>query len=124
MALHQSATPNTKFIRCLKDRLLVLVVAVCTKQMIWFGALCLWLQSVSKRFDPGVCQFVTLLLSVPCFQLSHFFFKLTYRCNQIRVVLLRGQNNPLQFDDLRLDGCGLFQIYHRLSDVVRCLERR
>src|SRR4051794_15885169 len=70
-----------------EKRSLAVRVAVWTKPMRWFGAALVWLQHVSHGPVPGWLKFVILLLSIPCFKISHFCFKRAYALSLRRVSL-------------------------------------
>src|ERR1700679_60317 len=55
----------------LEKRWLAFVIAACAKPMNWFGALCLWLQHKSRSPRVSLFHLIALLLSFPCFQISH-----------------------------------------------------
>ena len=109
----------------LQDGFLAFLIALSAKPMRRFGALCLWLQNVSKRDSVvDIFQFVALLFSVPCFQISYLFFQITCALQQRRALILSrkrgiiGVNQlALKFDELRLEGCSIPQRYHRLRDI-------
>jgi len=114
----------------LENRLLAALAAVCAYVMRRLGALCLWLQRASKRPRPDGLQFISLLLSFPCFEVSHLFFQLTYLLNQRRALLINRKNLalgidqlPIEFDDLRLKGLSIVQTHDRLRDVLQRIER-
>ncbi len=107
------------------------LVAIWTYGMLGFGALHGWLHSVSDYAIPKFLQFILLLLSVPCFEISHFCFKRAYLINQARMrricsdrVALGFHDSSLEFDDLGLEGPGVAQIYHRLCDIEGRLKAR
>ena len=73
---------------------------------------------------------VFLFLSIPCFHVSNFFFKLAYTLQQRKLVSigrkcrsLGGEDYSLKFNDLRLDHCSITETYHSLYDFARRLER-
>ncbi len=49
-------------------------ITICAQIMRTTGSLCLFFQSVSHNSRGYLRKFIFLLLSVPCFQVSHFFF--------------------------------------------------
>ena len=59
--------------------------------MRWLGALSLWFQGISKKSVAHCFQLVALLLSIPCFKASHFFFKIVYSLQQRRLRELGGE---------------------------------
>jgi hypothetical protein len=87
--------------------------------MRWFAALCLFLQHVAddSSVRTHLRELIFLSLSVPCFKLSHFFFKLTYSVQQRELVCLGrecvrlgGKDLSLQFDSFRSDGSSIVAI--------------
>jgi len=120
----------------LKDRFTTLLIAVCAKQMHWFGRTCLFLQRISKSasarrtFGTYVHELILLLLSIPCFKVSHFFFKLTYSLQQRRLrrlgrecALLGGDDLSLQFDCFRPNDASVAGIYQELRKIRDGLKR-
>jgi hypothetical protein len=67
---------------------LAVLVALCTQPMRWFGRLSIFLTNIGERTSPDVFKLVFFLLSTPCFQFGHFFFKLACFFNQCRLRLL------------------------------------
>lgn len=99
--------------------------------MLWFAFAHICLQKVSERIPSKVGQLISLLLCIPCFELSNVLFKFVYLSRQRRLALLGaqaallgGQDLSLQFPDLSFDGMNLVQIRNALRKVVRGLERR
>jgi hypothetical protein len=70
---------------------------MCAYPMRRFGAASIWLQHVGERSRPQIFQLVFLLLSIPCFKISHFFFKLAYALNQIQLRRLCREDFFLKF---------------------------
>ena len=56
--------------------------------MIWFNALHFRFNHASKSAKPEILQFVSLFLCFPCFEVSHFFFKLAYALQHRRALIL------------------------------------
>jgi hypothetical protein len=104
-----------------KERLLAARIAVWTKLMLGFAALHLWLQHVSESM-PERFQFVPLLLSIPCFKASHFFFKLAYALGQLRLHRLCGELFFLQFYDRRVATGSVVNVLQSLRYIERGLE--
>jgi len=128
---HIYSRPTGKSGLWLKQRLLAVLVAICTYPMRWFGAAHGFLHRVSQRPIPKLLQFVALLLTAPIFQASNFFFNLAYLLNERRAFLLSRERARLSVKDLGLkfDGLGLKggsvpQTYHRLRNILGSLERR
>ena len=93
---------NVLFSVCLENRLNTALVAVCTKSMAGFAACFRSLHHVSEGSRSTLGQAVALLLSVPCFRASHFFFKLAYALNQRHLLRLCGKDFFVEFYDHRL----------------------
>ncbi len=96
-----------------------------------FGAACVWLQNSSHRALPNWLQLILLLLSIPCFQISHFCFKRAYAVSLYRMRLagLDGLLKCVQDDSLKLNGFGterlsVAQTYHCLRDIERRANAR
>ncbi len=81
----------------------------------------------NTRWEFG--KLVALLLFAPCFDLAYAIFKFVYLSRQRRLALLGadcaflgGQDLSRKFSDLHLDGMGLFQVLHVLSETVSRLK--
>jgi hypothetical protein len=120
----------------LEDRLAPILETVCAKQMRWFGRACLFFQRVSPSFSPErvwgshIGELIFLFLSIPCFKLSHFFFKITYLLQHRRLsrlgrycARLGGQDFSLEFPDLSSEDRSVLGIYQRLRDIKSRLQR-
>ena len=59
----------------------------------------------------------SLLLSIPFFKASHFFFKFTYTINQRRLRLLRGQDFFLKFYDRGIATGSIINILQSLRNI-------
>jgi hypothetical protein len=66
------------------------LVTCCTNAMTWFAILHARLREIDKNARSDLGKLVALLLCVPCFKLSHLFFKFAYALNQRRLLRLRG----------------------------------
>src|SRR3954470_12761415 len=107
----------------LKDGLMSLLIAGSTKAMHGFAFCCLRLQLISERATTVIGEFVPLLLSFPCFKLSHLCFKLAYSLQQGKLVRMGGQNLPLKLNNRTLELGGIAEVHKTLRDVLRSLER-
>ncbi len=88
-----------------------------------FGALSVWLNCISESRASGQWyQFIPQLLSIPCFEASHFFFKLAYSFNQIRLRRLCNEEFFLQFYDRRVSTGGVVNILQSLREIERGLK--
>ena len=63
--------------------------------MRWFGRLCIRLQNIGKGAESNPLKLVPLLLSFPCFEASHFFFKLAYTLQERQLRLASGEGLAL-----------------------------
>lgn len=79
---------------------------------------------------PNVFQFVLLLFSFPCFEISHLSFKLAYALQHRRALLLCRKCGVvsidqlgLEFDELPLKRGSIPETYHRLRNILCRLER-
>src|SRR5438874_3716773 len=97
--------------------------------MRWFAICCVELQNISKRSRWELLQLVTLFLSVPCFRLSHFCFKIAYTLQQRELlrlgrkcVALGGDDYSLKFDNLGLNLGTDLEAHKRLENLARRLE--
>lgn len=122
MAHHNLASARKPRFR-LHDRLLALIVAASAKMMLWLSILHAVLQRIGRHAVTDFGQLVPLLLSIPCFKLGYFFFKLSYRVQQLRLrrlgrycAALGGHDFSREFENLRLDQVGVVNIFHGLRD--------
>ena len=109
-----------------EKRFLALRKAIWAKPMRGFGAACIWLQNKSHSpLAPDALKFIALLLSVPCFEISHFCFKRAYAVSLLRIRLagLDSLFESVQNDSLKVNGFGakrlVAQTYHCLRDIER-----
>jgi hypothetical protein len=72
-------------IMTLKNRFFAVLIACCTDAMNWFASGHRFLQAVGENSRSSVVKFIALLFCLPCFKLSHAFFKIAYRINQLRL---------------------------------------
>jgi hypothetical protein len=121
----------------LKDRFLSVLKTVCAKEMDRFARWSHALQAISERpflskasALSHVCQCVLLGFSIPCFNLSHFFFKTAYSIQQRELLLLSrecvrlgGEDFSLQFGDFRPNDRSVTGIYRELSKLRSSLKR-
>jgi hypothetical protein len=113
---------------------MTLLIAVCTKQMRWFAGMGSYFRRVGQMTGRSVVgnvlEFVCLGLSVPCFKVSNFFFKLTYTIQQRKLVRLGrecaglgGDDFSVQFDDLFTNQSSIANTEQRLADLRRRIQR-
>ena len=114
----------------LKDAFLAVFVALLTYIMNWFGDAFLTFQSVSKRSRSQCFEFVALLLSIPCFEISNRCFKFAYAINQRRLrriglnnARLGGYDFSVEFDQLGQVIASAPHNHEGLNDIRRALER-
>ena len=88
-----------------------------------------FLQGVYHRPNKWGYQLIALLLCIPCFHLSDFFFKCAYLINHRRLVsigrksaALGGQNGALKLNDLSLNIRDRFKLKEALCNVRSELE--
>src|SRR6266550_5207234 len=94
---------RTRFFYQLEYRLIPLLIAICTYPMNWIGAACIRFQNISKGARPHFLQVIALLLSFPCFEVSHLLFKFAYLLQKRRALLLRRKCGIIGIDNLRLE---------------------
>jgi hypothetical protein len=90
--------------------------------MKWFGTLHAILHSISERSPSNFLKFIALLLCLPCFKLSHAFFKLAYSLNQLRLRRLCGENFFLKFYNRPVAGGDIVDIMQSLRHIKRGLQ--
>jgi hypothetical protein len=106
----------------LKERFFAALKAICTEMMRGFAFLCLCLQNVSDS-APKWFKFIFLLLSIPCFKASHFFFKLAYAINQRRLRRLCSEEFFLKFYNGRIAVGGVVNVLQSLREIEGSLKR-
>ncbi len=97
-------------------------VTVCTKPMRWFGAAHFWFKHVSDCAPNDVLKLVFLLLSIPCFKASHFFFKLAYAVQQSQLRLVCRKDFFLKFYDRPISNGGIVDVLQSLRHIQHGLE--
>ncbi len=97
-------------------------VTVCTYAMRRFSICFLWLQSISERSTTIVGKLIPILLSIPVFKLSHFFFKIAYLLSQRHLSLVGGKNFLLQFDRYSVSSVGVPNVLESLKRIHNGLE--
>lgn len=78
----------TLFCHALENRFLTILITTSAYPMRWFRSLHGIFYDVSKRAMSNSSKFVFLLLCLPCFHISNFFFKLSYLFQQ-RLLLTK-----------------------------------
>ena len=101
---------------------MALLVACGTYAMRWFAACFFWLKLVGERTPSKVLKLVTFLLSFPCFEASHFFFKATYALNQRRLRCLSGEDFFLEFYDRCVSAGRVVDVLQSLREIKRRLD--
>src|SRR5665213_325966 len=86
----------------LENLLFSICVAMCANPMRWFAFAHIKLQGINERFSVYSFQPVALFLSIPCFHISNFFFKVTYALQQRKLVRLGRECARLGGQDLSL----------------------
>lgn len=110
------------FTRCLKYRLLAILVAMWTKPMRWFGTAHGWFKHVSDGSRSNGLKLVILLLALPCFKASHFCFKVAYALNLHRIRFIAGEHASLPFKNEGLKLNNLVIERGRISDSDKRLR--
>lgn len=110
------------YAKMLNDRYFFVRKAIWANPMRWFGSASIWLQDVGKRSPSKTFQFVSLLLSFPCFKISHFFFKRAYAFNQRRLRFLCGKDLALQVNDRPIPDGGIVHVLYGLRQIKHGLE--
>ncbi len=104
-----------------EKRLLAARIAIWTYLMLRFSSLSQRFQNISKSV-PEWLQFVSLLFSIPCFKVSHFFFKRSYALQQLRLRRLCNEEFFLQFYDRRIATGSIVNVLQSLREVERGLK--
>jgi hypothetical protein len=105
----------------LKKYLFPFLETICTYWMRRFAALCLWLQEPSDSM-PEFFQFISILLGIPCFKASHFFFKLTYSIQQRFLRLSCSDEFFFKFYNRPVASGSVTEILKSLYDIERGLD--
>lgn len=63
------------------------MVAICSYLMRCFGNVALMLKRIGDGPLPMWVKFIALLLFVPFFHVSHFFFKIAYQINERKLLM-------------------------------------
>src|SRR5882672_10887436 len=88
-----------------------MLIAFCTKQMIWFGTAGFWLNSIGvhRAGTLNLYKVVAFLFAIPCFKISNSFFKLALFLQQrrlhllgVKCALMSGEDYSLEFENLPL----------------------
>ena len=91
--------------------------------MRWFGRVHAFFLRISEHaLTPDAGKLVILLLSIPCFKASHFFFKLAYTLQQRRLRLLCSEDFFLQFYDRRIATGSVIDILQSLRYIKSGLD--
>jgi hypothetical protein len=106
----------------LHDRYLSALEALCANPMRWLGRASVWLQHVGGSGPRNGPKFILLLLSFPCFKISHFLFKLAYSVSQFRLRRKCGKDFFLQFYGRRGADGRVVNVLQSLRDIERGLE--
>ncbi len=101
---------------------LSILVAICAGPMRRFGAASIWLQHIRECPVPDIFTLIAGLLSIPCFEVSHFFFKIAYMLNQRRLMLLCSKDFFLEFYDRRVASGRVIDVLQSLRHIECGLE--
>ena len=108
----------------LKYRFDATLITTCTYAMKRFGRLSIWFQRIGQRCaaTSQLLQLIALLLSIPCFKASHFFFKLAYAVQQRRLRLACNEDFFLKFYDRRIASGSIVNVLQSLREIERGLK--
>jgi hypothetical protein len=98
------------------------IIAGCTKLMRWFSIGQLFLRRIGDDAGSQLIKFIALLLCIPCFKASHFFFKIAYSLNQRRLRRLCSEDFFLKFYDGLVPSGSVVNILNALRNIHRRLE--
>src|SRR5947209_4973919 len=101
----------------LQCRLMIMLVAICTYPMRWFGAAHSWLQHISERTPSQVLKLIILLFTFPCFKASHFFFKLAHALQTHRLRIACGEDFFLKFYDHSIATGSVIDVLESLREI-------
>jgi hypothetical protein len=128
---HRNVTPARNAGLVLQYGFFSLLETACTNIMRRFSGSCLFFQRVSECPAPNLFKLIALLLSFPCFEISHLFFKFAYAFQHRRALILcrkRGivsvDQLGLEFQKLPLKRRSIAETYHSLRDILSRLESR
>ena len=94
-----------------------MLVAICTYVMRWFASAFFFFKRIGETSRFQLVKLVAFLFSVPCFKISHLFFKFTYHLNQFRLRRLCGEDFFLKFYDRRVAAGGVVDILQSLRNI-------
>ena len=117
----QLCAPHFCFV-AIENRLSSLLVAVCTYVMARFSDASLFLYRVDEHTWGQLAKLIAILLAIPCFELSHFFFKLGYAVNQRRLLKLCGDDFFLKFYDRPVANGRIVDVLQSLRHIEHGLE--
>jgi hypothetical protein len=100
-----------------------MLIAASTNMMRGFSATHFFFYGVSKRTKSDIFKFIALLICIPCFQISHLFFKFAYTLNQRRLLTLCGEDLFLQLYNSRISNGSVVDILQSLRQIKHGLER-
>lgn len=106
----------------LKEGLFSIIKTISTQLMRRFGHICLFFQDVGHNSRSDISKLIFLSLSVPCFKMSHFFFKLAYFVNQRRLLLLCGEDLFLKVYDCPIADGSIIHILQSLRRIKHSLK--
>lgn len=122
--------PAGNFTVRLQQTFLRILIACWTYQFLGTSALGFWFNHIGERSRPHFYQFVFFLFSIPLFEASNLFFKLAYRGNQRRLILLRTRQGTLYGEKLSAELdlcfeklCGVAQAEGGLREIGKSLDR-
>ena len=128
---HTELNPRNILWHSLKDRLSMMLIAICAYLMRRFGTACVSLQRINQGTRSQPLKLIALFLCVPCFEISNLFFKVAHAFKQRKLVrlgrncvLLGGKDLSLQFDSLMPNNVGIVRRYHQIRNIAGRLESR
>ncbi len=99
-----------------------MVEAICTKIMRCFGSAHGFFLRISENSVSDAGKFIALLLSIPCFKASHFFFKIAYSLQQHKLLRLCREDFPLEVYSRSIAGGSVVDILQSLRHIKHGLE--
>nr|GAJ36555.1 hypothetical protein BDOA9_0157720 [Bradyrhizobium sp. DOA9] len=91
--------------------------------MLWFSVCHSFFQRIGENARSEFGKLVALLFCVPCFKLSHFFFKLAYTFQQRKLCRLCRENFLLEIYNRPITSDGFVDVLQSLGHIKRGLDR-
>src|SRR5579863_5807890 len=99
-----------------------IAIAMCAYPMRRLGIPSRWFQHHGECDSSETLQLIFILLSIPFFKASHFFFKLAYSIQQLRLRLACREDFFLKFYDRRVANGSVIDVLQSLRAIERGIQ--